>query len=89
MQLACELESKLKAMTKENEELRENIKLSKKRRKEASKNAARLAEDNYYLETCLCEIFVESNNLKRENKRLLLENIIAPRKIETILNKML
>lgn len=56
----------------ENEALKKLIIQAKKKRIEASKYAEKLAEANYYLENCLCEVYIEIHNLKRDNGNLVM-----------------
>ncbi|CAG4935710.1 unnamed protein product [Colias eurytheme] len=46
-------EQKIKCLQRENDNLRHQILLAKRKRKEASENAKILAESNYYLERYL------------------------------------
>lgn len=64
-------DSKIKILEAENESLRRQIAMSRKKRIEASKNAKELAETNYYLENCLRETCFEVNKLKEENQFLM------------------
>lgn len=63
-------EFRIASLRKENEELKQLIIQAKKKRLEASKHAKQLAEANYYLENCLCEVYNEINSLQRENTKL-------------------
>lgn len=59
----------IKTLESDNEMLRYQIIMSKKKREEASANAESLAELNYYLEKDLEEVSKELANLRRKNER--------------------
>lgn len=73
MRRICEYNSKIKALEEQNETLKKELLLSRKKRVEASNNAEKLAEENFYLENCLCEVCVEIHELRRENQDLMLQ----------------
>lgn len=73
MRRICEYNSKIKALEEQNETLKKELLLSRKKRVEASNNAEKLAEENFYLENCLCEICFEIHELRRENQDLMLQ----------------
>lgn len=60
-----------KHLLSENNYLRLEIEQSKIKRIEASNEAEKLAEDNYNLRKCLCNVNFEVYNLKREYQSLL------------------
>lgn len=61
---------KLAALQAENAQLKKLIIQAKKKRIEASYYAEQLAEANFYLENCLCDVYLEINNLKLDNGRM-------------------
>lgn len=66
-------EYKIKHLENANKALLEQLISTKKKREEASNNAGHLAEQNFYLQNCLCEVYTEIGNLTTENERLVLE----------------
>lgn len=55
----------------ENETLKEKINYAITRRLEASCVAKKLAEANFHLENCYCEICTEIQRLKEENEKMI------------------
>lgn len=64
---------RIKALRHENASLRKEIEKSMKQRREASKNSERLAEANSYLDTLLHSVLLETEVVKKDNERLMLE----------------
>lgn len=75
-------DSKIKIIEAENAYLRREIISSRKKRKEASENAEKLAETNFYMENCLREANYQVNNLKDENKFLMKYRQLPCRRFE-------
>lgn len=64
---------KIYALETENKLLKKQILQAKKKRKEATENAERLAESNYYLQNCLWDVYHNITNIKMENEELIRE----------------
>lgn len=64
---------RVRSLRHENSTLRGQIDKSKKQRRDASKHSERLAEANSYLDTLLHSVLQETEVVKKDNERLILE----------------
>lgn len=64
---------RIRKLRQENAFLRSEIDKSKNQRRDASKHSERLAEANSYLDTLLHSVLQETEVVKKDNERLVLE----------------
>lgn len=64
-------ECKFNVIKEDNKVLRKEIAIAREKRAEASTNAKKLAESNFYLENVLCDTCLEIYRLKNENEQII------------------